>query len=237
MVLSLHNITKEFKKNIAVKDLSFTVKENSVFGLLGPNGSGKTTIIKMISGLIAPSDGHIRLFDHLEYIEWLKNKVCIVPEEKILYKHFSAEKNLKIIATIKGITQVNTDTILDKVGLLEDKKKKVSKFSLGMKQRLLLSTVYLTNPEFIILDEPTNGMDAEGIYDIRQMILQFKNEHKTVLMASHLLSEVERVCTDILILKKGEKLFCDTIEEFLKIDSDFEKAYLNVLKNDYSLNF
>ena len=217
-ILEVSGLTKRFGKKIAVNNIDFEIKKGEIFGLLGPNGSGKTTTLSMILTLLKPTSGHIKLFGEEDVIPELK-KAGVLLESSNYYPELSALDNLKISCRIKEVNESKIDDALDKAGLLNDKKNKVKSFSLGMKQRLSVAASLLNNPELLIFDEPTNGLDPQGIAEMRNIIIGLAQEGKTVLVASHLLSEMEKICTHVAILKKGEII---------------KKGELKLLTNGYS---
>jgi ABC-type multidrug transport system ATPase subunit len=210
-IIKVTSLTKQFRNLTAVDDLSFTVQEGDVYGFLGQNGAGKSTTIRMLLTLIAPTGGSMELFGYdLRHhrIEILR-QVGAVIEKPDLYKFLSAYENLKLFAKLSGIKYSDQTLMqqLEMVGLAARAHDKVKTFSQGMKQRLGIAVALVHNPMLIILDEPTNGLDPQGIADIRNLILHLSRElKKTVLVSSHLLSEIEQVATRLLIIDKGKKL-------------------------------
>ncbi|MDR1895949.1 MAG: ATP-binding cassette domain-containing protein [Prevotellaceae bacterium] len=205
-VLTLSGISKRYKSVTALSDVSFTVPEGSVFGILGPNGSGKTTLLGIVTDVLRASAGSYKFFDGSQPVNEIRKEMGVLLETPNFYPYLSARQNLEIVAKIKGCDYSNIDPTLKKVNLFDRRFSSFKTFSLGMKQRLAIASTLLNNPGIIILDEPTNGLDPEGISEIRQLIKQLSNEGKTVILASHLLDEVEKVCTHVAILKKGKLL-------------------------------
>lgn len=210
-IIKVEHISKHFGNLKAVDDLSFEVKAGEVFGFLGQNGSGKSTTIRMLLSLIHPTSGSIELFgkslqkDRNQILE----QVGAIIERPDLYPYLSAREHLQLFAKVRKqkIPSKAIDDTLQKVGLLDRAQDKVQTFSLGMKQRLGIGIALVHNPQLIILDEPTNGLDPQGIADMRKLIIALsKEEGKTILVSSHLLSEIEQVATQILILHKGKKM-------------------------------
>ena len=210
-IIKVEHISKHFGNLKAVDDLSFEVNEGEVFGFLGQNGSGKSTTIRMLLSLIHPTSGTIELFgkslqkDRNQILE----QVGAIIERPDLYPYLSAREHLQLFAKVRKqkIPSKAIDDTLQKVGLLDRAQDKVQTFSLGMKQRLGIGIALVHHPQLIILDEPTNGLDPQGIADMRKLIIALsKEEGKTVLVSSHLLSEIEQVATQILILHKGKKM-------------------------------
>jgi ABC-type multidrug transport system ATPase subunit len=209
-ILKVENISKHFGNLKAVDELSFEVAAGEVFGFLGQNGSGKSTTIRMLLSLIHPSGGTIELFGKSLQKErnLILEQVGAIIERPDLYPYLSAREHLQLFAKVRK-QKINAHAIedtLDKVGLLDRAKDKVQTFSLGMKQRLGIAIALVHNPQLIILDEPTNGLDPQGIADIRKLIQDLAKEGKTILVSSHLLAEIEQVATQILIIHKGKKV-------------------------------
>ncbi len=232
-IIKVNHISKHFGNLKAVDDLSFEVKQGEVFGFLGQNGSGKSTTIRMLLSLIHPTSGHIELFgmplerNRNEILE----KVGAIIERPDLYPYLSAKEHLHLFAKVRKqkIAGSAIEGTLDKVGLLDRASDKVQTFSLGMKQRLGIAIALVHNPQLIILDEPTNGLDPQGIADIRNLIQKLsKEEGKTVLVSSHLLSEIEQVATQILIIHKGKKMVEGATKDLL----DPEKKIVQIKSLD-----
>lgn len=219
-IVEVKKLVKNYGDFCAVKDVSFVVYQNDVFGFLGPNGAGKSTTIRTVLSLINPTSGTIKLFgksltDNRNYI--LSKIGCIV-EKPDFYKYLSAQKNLELFARISGsaITKKRISELIDFVGLAGREKDKVSGFSHGMKQRLGIAQTLLHDPDLIILDEPTTGLDPQGIIDIRNLILKLKNEkNKTVIISSHILSEIELIANRMIIINKGKTIVQGDVAELL----------------------
>ena len=205
-VLTLNGITKYYKTVTALNNVSFTVPEGSVFGILGPNGSGKTTLLGIVTDVLRASAGTYTFFDGSKPVNEIRKDMGVLLETPNFYPYLSAYHNLEIVAKIKNCNVSQIDEVLKKVNLHERRFSAFKTFSLGMKQRLAIASTLLGDPKVVILDEPTNGLDPEGISEIRQLIKRLATEGKTVILASHLLDEVEKVCTHVAILKKGELL-------------------------------
>ncbi len=201
-ILEINSLHKTYGRLIALNQLNLTIKRGQVFGLLGPNGSGKSTCLGMILGVTNPTSGEFSWFDNTHSDNPRKNIGAIL-EKPNFYENYDAEKNLKIVCLIKGIAYSRIDDELKRVGLFERKNDKFKTYSLGMKQRLAIASALLANPDVLILDEPTNGLDPQGISDIRELILKISKSGKTIILASHLLDEVQKVCSHFAILKKG----------------------------------
>jgi len=219
-ILSVKHLSKRFKDLVAVDDLSFTVNEADVYGFLGQNGAGKSTTIRMLLSLVRPSSGEINIFGKNLFThrsEILQQTGAII-EKPDLYKYLSAYQNLNLFAKMSGIkvTRQLLMEQLEMVGLAERAHSKVKTFSQGMKQRLGIAVALVHNPRLIILDEPTNGLDPQGIADIRNLILQLsKKMGKTVVVSSHLLSEIEIIANRILIINNGKKVVEGNAAELL----------------------
>lgn len=220
-LLTVTNLVKRYGKNTAVNAVSFSVKKGQVFGLLGPNGSGKTTLLGCITGILLPDSGSFNWFGDSEK-DRSREKIGSMIETPNFYPYLSAAKNLEIIAAIKGKGKERIEQTLKEVDLLNHKNAAFKTFSLGMKQRLAIGAALLTNPEVLLLDEPTNGLDPQGINEMRQLIIRQRDQGKTIILASHLLNEVEKVCTDVVILKKGNVLKTSTVAALLGNENSVE---------------
>lgn len=219
-VIQVQNLSKQFKELRAVNNLSFTVNEGDVYGFLGQNGAGKSTTIRMLLSLIKPSSGRIEIFGKnlLTHRSEILKQIGAVIEKPDLYKYLSAYQNLRIFAKMSGV-KVTNDLLMQQlkmVGLDERAHSKVKTFSQGMKQRLGIAVALVHDPKLIILDEPTNGLDPQGIADMRNLIMRLSKEMgKTVLVSSHLLSEIEIIANRIIIINKGQKVVEGNAAELL----------------------
>jgi ABC-2 type transport system ATP-binding protein len=213
-ILTVENLYKNYGSVQALKGVSFSVPEGAVFGILGPNGSGKTTLLGIIMDVLRATKGGYRLFEK-EPGEDQRKLIGTLLETPNFYHYLSGEKNLEIAAAIKGQDQKDIPRVLEMVNLTQRKDSKFSTYSLGMKQRLAIASCLLGNPSVMVFDEPTNGLDPVGIAEIRQLIKKLYSEGKTIIMASHLLDEVEKVCTHVAILKKGELIATGNVNEIL----------------------
>lgn len=213
-IIEARALTKIYGKVRAVDEATFHVQQGQVFGFLGPNGSGKTTTIGMLLGIINASGGEIWLFETRE-LNAARRRIGATLETPNFYPYLSGYDNLRIVAKIKGATEAQIQAALELVELSSRQKDKFSTYSLGMKQRLAIAAAALSNPELIILDEPTNGLDPEGIRDVRRIIKSLAAAGKTVFLSSHLLSEVEQTCTHIAIIKKGKILKQGSLREIV----------------------
>ena len=213
-VLSLHNISKSYGQIQALNNVSFDVPEGSVFGILGPNGSGKTTLLSIILDILIPKSGSFSWFGEIGGSPDSRKKIGSLLETPNFYHYLSATDNLNITQAISGRgTPADIDAALVTVNLFQRKKSKFSTYSLGMKQRLAIGAALLGHPKVLVLDEPTNGLDPVGIAEIRNLIKSLTDRGVTVIMASHLLDEVEKVCTHVAILKKGNLLTAGAVDE------------------------
>ncbi|MBU1370659.1 MAG: ATP-binding cassette domain-containing protein [Bacteroidetes bacterium] len=210
-ILSVQALSKNFGKIKAVDKLSLEIKRGQVFGILGPNGSGKTTTLGIVLGLIKPQSGDFKWFGKPISSTLLRNIGSIL-ETPLFYPYLSATDNLKIIADIKQVDYQGIDEKLKLVGLYDRRNHAFKTYSLGMKQRLAIAAALLGNPEVLILDEPTNGLDPQGIAEIRDLIKAIALQGKTIILASHLLDEVQKVCTDVAVLQNGQCLFTGKVE-------------------------
>lgn len=221
-ILTLRNLDKKFGKVHAVNNLSFEIKKGNVYGILGPNGSGKSTTLGIILNVVNKTSGEFLWFDgSLSTHEALK-KVGAIIERPNFYPYMSATQNLELICKIKGVTTANIDEKLKTVNLYERRDSKFRTFSLGMKQRLAIASALLNDPEILILDEPTNGLDPQGIHEIRQIIKKIAANGTTILLASHLLDEVEKVCSHVVVIRNGVKLYSGRVDEMTASNGFFE---------------
>lgn len=239
-IVRVDNLIKQYGSFTAVNDLSFTVNEGDVYGFLGQNGAGKSTTIRMMLTLIQPTAGRISIFDkqlHLHRTEILKQTGAMI-ERPDLYKYLSAYNNLSIFAKMSGI-KVTRKLLMDQlemVGLHETATKKAGLFSQGMKQRLGIAVALVHNPKLIILDEPTNGLDPQGIADMRNLIVKLSKEMgKTVIISSHLLSEVEQIANRMIIIDRGKKIVEGDVATLL--DPEHTIADIDTTNNEATQQF
>ena len=234
-ILTVTNLTKKFGYLTAVKDLSFTIEKGNVYGILGPNGSGKSTTLGIVLNVVNRTKGEFLWFDGNTSTHEALKKVGAIIERPNFYPYMTAVQNLKLVCKIKEVSKDKIEEKLELVGLLDRKNSKFRTYSLGMKQRLAIASALLNDPEILILDEPTNGLDPQGIHQIREIIKKVASQGTTILLASHLLDEVEKVCSHVLILRKGEKLYSGRVDSMLASYGFFElktentdvlKAYL-----------
>ena len=230
-ILSLKNLDKKYGSVHAVNNLSFDIKKGNIYGILGPNGSGKSTTLGIILNVVNKSSGNFSWFNGALSTHEALKKVGAIIERPNFYPYMTAIQNLKLICKIKEISTEIIDEKLKTVNLYERKNSKFSTFSLGMKQRLAIASALLNDPEILILDEPTNGLDPQGIHEIRQIITEIASKGTTILLASHLLDEVEKICSHVIVIRNGIKLYSGSVDELtaskgfleLKIEKDEEK--------------
>ena len=213
-VLSIKNISKLYGPIRALNDVSFEVPEGSVFGILGPNGSGKTTMLGIIMDILHASAGSF-LWKGQPGSKEQRKKIGTLLETPNFYHYLSGENNLRIAAAIKQKGTEDIPNVLKAVNLLQRKDSKFSTYSLGMKQRLAIASALLGNPDILVFDEPTNGLDPAGIAEIRELIKDLNKQGKTIIMASHILDEVEKVCTHVAIIQKGVLKTTGTVSQVL----------------------
>ena len=233
-IIETNNLTKLYKNNRGARNISLCVEKGDVVGFLGPNGSGKTTVMKSILGLVR-SEGDIKIFgeDLHENFESIMRRTGALIEAPALYKDLTAYQNMKIrIALYPDASQDKIDGFLSLVGLLQYKNDKVGRFSLGMKQRLGIALALVTSPELIVLDEPVNGLDIEGVVHVREVIKRLNEERGvTFLISSHMASEIEKTCNKTAVMYEGELVSCITTEEALKLHPTLEDYFLSVVRD------
>jgi ABC-type multidrug transport system ATPase subunit len=215
-ILEIKNLRKEYKDVVALQGLDLTIQRGQVFGLLGPNGSGKTTTLAILLGVLHAKSGSFSWFNNGSADENRKNIGALL-ETPNFYPYLNAIDNLTVVAKIKGMEEYAPaiEKVLKRVNLWERRNSSFRTFSLGMKQRLAIASALLNDPEVLVLDEPTNGLDPEGIMEIRDLIQEISKEGKTILIASHILDELEKVCTHAAILRKGELLQIGELSEIM----------------------
>lgn len=239
-ILTINNLTKKFGYLTAVENLSFTINKGNVYGILGPNGSGKSTTLGIVLNVVNKTMGEFHWFDGNTTTHQALKKVGAIIERPNFYPYMTAEQNLKLVCKIKGVPKSKISEKLDVVGLLDRKNHKFKTYSLGMKQRLAIASALLNDPEILILDEPTNGLDPQGIHQIRQIIKDIANNGTTILLASHLLDEVEKVCSHVVVLRKGKKLYSGRVDEmissygFFLLKSNKNDELIQLLENNES---
>lgn len=241
-ILSITNLNKRFGSVHAVKNVSLEIQKGNVYGILGPNGSGKSTTLGIVLNVVNKTSGDYSWFGGSMQTHEALRKVGAIIERPNFYPYMTARENLELVCKIKDINTVKVYEKLELVGLLERENSKFSTFSLGMKQRLAIASALLNDPEILILDEPTNGLDPQGIHQIRDIIKQIAAQGTTILLASHLLDEVEKVCTHVLVLRKGEILYSGRVNEmtsnegFFELESDDNRVLKSVLLQHPSID-
>ncbi|MFK7813981.1 MAG: ABC transporter ATP-binding protein [Maribacter sp.] len=221
-ILTVNNLTKKYGYLTAVKDLSFTIEKGNVYGILGPNGSGKSTTLGIVLNVVNRTKGDFSWFDGNTSTHDALKKVGAIIERPNFYPYMTAIQNLKLVCKIKDVAEDKIEEKLELVGLLDRRNSKFRTYSLGMKQRLAIASALLNDPEILILDEPTNGLDPQGIHQIREIIKKIASQGTTILLASHLLDEVEKVCSHVVILRKGEKLYSGRVDDMMATHGFFE---------------
>lgn len=224
-MIQTKNLNKSYKKQEVNKDISLLVPKNSIYGLLGPNGAGKSTLLKMLTGMINPTSGEIIYKEK----PWSRNDLLEIGsliERSPIYENLTARENLKVRTLLYNLPDSRIEDVLEIVNLTNTGNKKAGKFSMGMKQRLGIAIALLNNPKLLILDEPTNGLDPIGIGDLRELIKSFPKKGITVIISSHILSEVEQIADYIGIIANGQLWYQEKVQE----DIDLEKLFLEVVK-------
>lgn len=221
-ILSIKNLNKRFGIVQAVKNVSLEIHKGNVYGILGPNGSGKSTTLGIVLNVVNKTSGEYSWFGGSMQTHEALKKVGAIIERPNFYPYMTARENLELVCRIKDINVSKVHEKLELVGLLDRENSKFSTFSLGMKQRLAIASALLNDPEILILDEPTNGLDPQGIHQIRDIIKLIASQGTTILLASHLLDEVEKVCTHVLVLRKGEILYSGRVDEIASNEGFFE---------------
>jgi ABC-type multidrug transport system ATPase subunit len=223
-ILRTTDLTKRYGTRIAVDKLNLEVRRGEIVGFLGPNGAGKTTSIRMILSLIAPTAGRVELFGHDLATERasLLPRVGALVETPALYLHLTGRENLRAVGTVLGgAARQRIDAVLEQIGLYTRQRDRVRKYSLGMKQRLAVGIALLNDPDLLILDEPANGLDPAGIVEMRDLLQRLANEGKTVFLSSHLLSEVQQICSRVIFLNAGKLVADKTVEELTRGQGEY----------------
>ncbi len=220
-ILSIRGLSKSYKNVTAIQNLNLEISEGQAYGILGPNGSGKTTTLSIVTGIIHQDEGSFNWFGKHPHANQRK-KIGSLIETPHFYPYLNLIKNLQIICDIKGISYKDIYRVLESARLAERRKSRFSTLSLGMKQRLGIAAALLGDPSVLVLDEPTNGLDPEGIAEVREIVIQQVEQGKTLILASHILSEVEKICSHVAILKKGELLANGPVKELLAEDEIIE---------------
>jgi ABC-2 type transport system ATP-binding protein len=240
-VLEIKNLSKSYGRTKALDNLNLTIEPGQIYGILGPNGSGKTTTLGILLDILKQDSGTFKWFDG-KYGEHSRLKIGAILETPNFYPYMNGPENLNIIRQIKGIDSVDSDALLEQVNLAHRKKSAFRAYSLGMKQRLAIAATLIGDPEVVIFDEPTNGLDPEGISEVRNILANVAKGGRTVIMASHLLDEVEKICSHVAIIKNGKLLATGPVGSILSNDitievnaSDRERLTIvlkNILKTD-----
>ncbi len=231
-VLTISGLQKKYGKIHAVNNLSLSVERGSVYGILGPNGSGKTTTLAILLGVVNSNGGSFSWFGN-DNSKYDRKRIGAILEQPLFYPYLTAEKNLQIVASIKEVGYSDIDRVLKIVELYERKDSKFRTFSYGMKQRLAIASALLGNPEILIFDEPTNGLDPKGIAEIRELIIKIAKEGITILLASHLLDEVQKTCSHVAVLQSGKKLYEGKVSDVLNLSDTIEVSsqHIDLLEN------
>lgn len=226
-ILETKNLTKTFGDQLAVDNLSLSIRQNSIFGLLGPNGAGKSTVLKLITGLMKPTSGEI-LFEGQPWSRKNLKDTGALIENPAIYPNLTAMENLDLACTLYGLSKRRSEEVIEIVGLKVSRKKKVKNFSMGMKQRLGLGMAIMNKPKLLVLDEPTNGLDPIGITELRELIRSFPSKGITVILSSHMLSEVEQLADEIAIISNGIVGYNGKIQT----KDHLEKQFMDVVKRN-----
>ena len=236
-ILSIKNLHKRYGKIHAVNNVSLEIHKGNVYGILGPNGSGKSTTLGIVLNVVNKTSGDYSWFDGTMQTHEALKKVGAIIERPNFYPYMTAQENLELVCKIKNIDYSKVNEKLEIVGLTDRKDSKFKTFSLGMKQRLAIASALLNDPEILILDEPTNGLDPQGIHQIRDIIRLIASQGTTILLASHLLDEVEKVCSHVLVLRFGKILYSGTVDGmsnqggFFELQADSNSKLIETLKN------
>ena len=238
-ILSIKNLHKRYGKVHAVNNVSLEIQKGNVYGILGPNGSGKSTTLGIVLNVVNKTSGEYSWFGGTQETHEALKKVGAIIERPNFYPYMTAKENLQLVCKIKGINYSKIDEKLNIVGLTDRKDSKFKTYSLGMKQRLAIASALLNDPEILILDEPTNGLDPQGIIQVRDIIRFIASQGTTILLASHLLDEVEKVCSHVLILRFGEILYNGKVDEmttknnYFELQSENNSIVIDLLKNKF----
>lgn len=230
LILETENLSKQYGEQMAVRNVSLQIERGSIYGLLGPNGAGKSTLLKMLVGLLRPTGGRI-ILDGRPWQKESLSKIGSLIESPALYGNLTAEENLLVHTRLLKIPKTKITEVLETVNLKNTGKKRVSQFSMGMKQRLGIAAALLNDPELLILDEPTNGLDPFGIQELRELIISFSEKGMTVILSSHILSEVAQVADTIGIISGGKLLFQGMPDSDENLENFFTEVILKGGKN------
>ena len=237
-IINVNELTKKFGHLTAVNQLSFSIEKGNVYGMLGPNGSGKSTTLGMILNVVNPNEGNFSWFGGTQSTHQALKRVGAIIERPNFYPFMTAAQNLRLVCRIKEVPQSKIEEKLELVDLLDRKHDKFKTYSLGMKQRLAIASSLLNDPEILILDEPTNGLDPQGIAQVRDIIFKIAAQGTTILLASHLLDEVEKVCSHVLVLQKGKQIYfgpvtaLTTDHGYFELDATDDAALLEALEEN-----
>lgn len=235
MILNLSNVTKIISKKTILDNINLSVNEGEIFGFLGPNGAGKTTTIKIITGLIKPNSGEITINNVKLSENKLKaiSNVGAIVENPALYDYLTGLDNLKIVAKLRNVKKNDLDYIIENILDKNRLNDKVKKYSLGMKERLAIGCAMVGNPKLLILDEPTNGLDPEGIIDLRNLLKHLAHDKKmTIFLSSHQLSEIQNTCDRVAFLKNGKIITTESVDDILKMDGTLEEKYISLMNKE-----
>ncbi|MEZ4877673.1 MAG: ATP-binding cassette domain-containing protein [Flavobacterium sp.] len=241
-ILSIKNLHKRYGKVHAVNNVSLDIHKGNVYGILGPNGSGKSTTLGIVLNVVNKTSGEYSWFGGTQETHQALKKVGAIIERPNFYPYMTAKENLELVCKIKGINYSKIDEKLEIVELTDRKDSKFKTYSLGMKQRLAIASALLNDPEILILDEPTNGLDPQGIIQVRDIIRFIASQGTTILLASHLLDEVEKVCSHVLVLRFGEILYNGKVDEmtsksnYFELQSDNNNLIIDLLKNNFTVD-
>ncbi len=217
-ILQINNLTKVYQKKVkAVNNLNLTIEAGNIYGILGPNGSGKTTTLGMVLGIIAPTSGTYSWFGETPSAK-VRRRVGAILETPNFYPYLNAQKNLEIVAHIKRVDYSQIPALIEQVGLAHRTDMPFQSYSLGMKQRLAIAGALVGDPEVLIFDEPTNGLDPQGIVEVRNLLIEIGKQGKTILLASHIIDEVERICNHVAIIKYGDLIAAGAVSDILNAD-------------------
>ena len=226
MGITIQNLTKKYGEQLALDNVSFSIQKGEVVGLLGPNGAGKSTLMKSVTGAILPTSGEIEVdgFSVLKQPIETKKKIGFLPENNPLYYEMYVKEYLQFVANLRKENKQRIEEVIQKVGLMPESHKKIGQLSKGYKQRVGLAQAILSNPEILILDEPTNGLDPNQILEIRDVIREI-GKSKTVILSTHIMQEVEALCSRVILLNKGKVISDSPIEEFKGQYKSLEDAF------------
>lgn len=236
-ILKISKLSKSIGKKLILDDISFSVLEGEIFGFLGPNGAGKTTTIKIITGLMKPSSGEILVDNNNIEKNPLKaiSNIGAIVENPSLYEYLTGLENLKLVAKLRHVNIDERDEIINEIIPVEALNEKVSKYSLGMKERLAIGCALIGNPKLLILDEPTNGLDPEGIIHLRKVLTKLaKEKNITIFISSHQLNEIQNICNRMAFIKKGKIQSIECMDEIINLGMNLEEKYMKIMGGEWS---